>query len=207
MTCPARRNRCAANINLFLQGLRTFLRVTAQHKPAAIRERLAAVEERLATLIPLAQQWVDVGGSSVRLFSTFFRWANQSRVSFSQSLSPSVVSALECLNRPILEQFVISYTLALRWSAYPHGCAQPSTVLVDRSLMDSTHKASRVNSARSAPEKLFLIGAFPLAVGTTIVRPSRPCQNLSQSNSRKGTTRGRRPISKLTCCFRPAFSA
>lgn len=52
---------CAANINLFLQGLRTFLRVTAQHKPAVIRERLAAVEERLATLIPLAQQWVDVG--------------------------------------------------------------------------------------------------------------------------------------------------
>ncbi|MCS6297432.1 MAG: HD domain-containing protein [Nitrospira sp.] len=51
----------AANISVFLQGLRTFLRVTAQHKPAAIRERLAAVEERLATLIPLAQQWVDVG--------------------------------------------------------------------------------------------------------------------------------------------------
>lgn len=51
----------AVNINLFLQGLRTFLRVTAQHKPAAIRERLVAVEERLATLIPLAQQWVDVG--------------------------------------------------------------------------------------------------------------------------------------------------
>lgn len=51
----------AETINLFLQGLRTFLRVTAQQKPAAIRERLAAVEERLATLIPLAQQWVDVG--------------------------------------------------------------------------------------------------------------------------------------------------
>ncbi|MBS0172155.1 MAG: HD domain-containing protein [Nitrospira sp.] len=51
----------AVNINLFLQGLRTFLRVTAQHKPAVIRDRLAAVEERLATLIPLAQQWVDVG--------------------------------------------------------------------------------------------------------------------------------------------------
>lgn len=51
----------AENIHLFLQGLRTFLRVTAQHKPAAIRERLAALEERLATLIPLAQQWVDVG--------------------------------------------------------------------------------------------------------------------------------------------------
>lgn len=51
----------AANISLFLHGLRTFLRVTAQHKPMVIRERLAAVEERLATLIPLAQQWVDVG--------------------------------------------------------------------------------------------------------------------------------------------------
>lgn len=51
----------AENIKLFLQGLRTFLRVTAQHKPAAIQERLAALEERLITLIPLAQQWVDVG--------------------------------------------------------------------------------------------------------------------------------------------------
>ena len=51
----------AANISLFLHGLRTFLRVTAQHKPSAIRERLAAVEERLAALVPLAQQWVDVG--------------------------------------------------------------------------------------------------------------------------------------------------
>lgn len=51
----------AANISVFLQGLRTFLRVTAQQKPAAIRERLTALEERLATLIPLAQQWVDVG--------------------------------------------------------------------------------------------------------------------------------------------------
>lgn len=51
----------AANISVFLQGLRTFLRVTAQHKPAVIRERLAALEERLATLVPLAQQWVDVG--------------------------------------------------------------------------------------------------------------------------------------------------
>lgn len=51
----------AENIKLFLQGLRTFLRVTAQHKPAAIRERLAALEERLVTLVPLAQQWVDVG--------------------------------------------------------------------------------------------------------------------------------------------------
>ena len=51
----------AANISLFLHGLRTFLRVTAQHKPSAVRERLAAVKERLEALVPLAQQWVDVG--------------------------------------------------------------------------------------------------------------------------------------------------
>ncbi len=51
----------AANITLFLHGLRTFLRVTVQHKPSAVRERLAAVEERLVALVPLAQQWVDIG--------------------------------------------------------------------------------------------------------------------------------------------------
>lgn len=51
----------ASNITLFLHGLRTFLRVTAQHKPAAVRERLAAVEERLVALVLLAQQWVDIG--------------------------------------------------------------------------------------------------------------------------------------------------
>ncbi|MGC3976057.1 MAG: hypothetical protein QM771_16980 [Nitrospira sp.] len=61
MLFEASEKVCAENISVFLQGLRTFLRVTAQHKPAVIRERLAAVEERLATLIPLAQQWVDVG--------------------------------------------------------------------------------------------------------------------------------------------------
>ena len=125
---------CAANINLFLQGLRTFLRVTAQHKPAAIRERLAAVEERLATLIPLAQQWVDVGRvERVRLFPTFFRWANQSRVSFSAVSPFGCVRPRDASSRPILEQFVISHTLALRWSAYPHGCAQPVHSSVDRS--------------------------------------------------------------------------
>lgn len=51
----------ASNITLFLQGLRTFLRVTAQHKPAAVRERLTVVEERLVGLVRLAQQWVEVG--------------------------------------------------------------------------------------------------------------------------------------------------
>ena len=51
----------AANITLFLHGLRTFLRVTAHQSPAAVRERLDAVKERLIALVPLAQQWVDIG--------------------------------------------------------------------------------------------------------------------------------------------------
>jgi hypothetical protein len=51
----------AANIALFLNGLRTFLRVTIHQKPSAVRERLNAVRERLVALIPLAQQWVDIG--------------------------------------------------------------------------------------------------------------------------------------------------
>lgn len=51
----------AANIIQFLHGLRTFLQLTVQHKPPAVRERLAAVEERLIALVPLAQQWVDIG--------------------------------------------------------------------------------------------------------------------------------------------------
>jgi hypothetical protein len=51
----------ASNIALFLNGLRTFLRVTIQQKPSAVRERLDAVKERLIALIPLAQQWVDIG--------------------------------------------------------------------------------------------------------------------------------------------------
>ncbi len=51
----------AANITLFLNGLRTFLRVTVQQKPSAMSERLHAVKERLAALVPLAQQWVDIG--------------------------------------------------------------------------------------------------------------------------------------------------
>jgi len=51
----------AANITLFLHGLRTFLRVTVQQKPTAVRDRLAAVKERLVALVPLAQGWVDIG--------------------------------------------------------------------------------------------------------------------------------------------------
>ena len=51
----------ASNMIQFLHGLRAFLQLTVQHKPSAVRERLAAVEERLAALLPLAQQWVDIG--------------------------------------------------------------------------------------------------------------------------------------------------
>jgi hypothetical protein len=51
----------ASNITLFLQGLHTFLRVTAQHQPTVVRERLIAVEERLMALVRLAQQWVEIG--------------------------------------------------------------------------------------------------------------------------------------------------
>ncbi len=51
----------ASNITMFLHGLRTFLLVTAQNRPSAVGERLAAVQERLAALVPLAQQWVDIG--------------------------------------------------------------------------------------------------------------------------------------------------
>jgi hypothetical protein len=51
----------ATNITMFLHGLRTFLLVTAQNGPPAVGERLAAVQHRLAALVPLAQQWVDIG--------------------------------------------------------------------------------------------------------------------------------------------------
>jgi hypothetical protein len=51
----------ASNIAIFLNGLRTFLRVTVHQKPSAVRERLEAVKARLVALVPLAQQWVDIG--------------------------------------------------------------------------------------------------------------------------------------------------
>jgi hypothetical protein len=51
----------ASNIAIFLNGLKTFLRVTVQQKPFAVRERLEAVKARLVALVPLAQQWVDIG--------------------------------------------------------------------------------------------------------------------------------------------------
>ncbi len=65
----------AANITLFLHGLRAFLRVTAHQTPAAVRERLDAVKERLVALVPLAQQWVDIGRVERSAIFDILPWA------------------------------------------------------------------------------------------------------------------------------------
>lgn len=61
LLCEEAARVSASNLAVFLNGLRTFFRITAEHKPATVRQRLAAVAERLHSLIPLAQQWVDIG--------------------------------------------------------------------------------------------------------------------------------------------------
>ncbi len=57
----AARKVNASAIMLFLEGLRTFLTVASYRKVALALQRLEAVETRLDALIPMAQQWVDVG--------------------------------------------------------------------------------------------------------------------------------------------------
>lgn len=51
----------AMTIMLFLQGLKSFLSVTAYRKVTALPSRLEALELRLKTLIPMAEQWVNLG--------------------------------------------------------------------------------------------------------------------------------------------------
>ena len=51
----------ASMINMFLQGLRSFLLMTAYKKAAMLPQRLEMVEARLQTLIPMAEQWVNIG--------------------------------------------------------------------------------------------------------------------------------------------------
>lgn len=51
----------AATITMFLQGLKSFLTVTAYRKLATLPQRLEAVEERLRALVPMAEQWVTLG--------------------------------------------------------------------------------------------------------------------------------------------------
>jgi hypothetical protein len=51
----------AATITMFLQGVKSFLTVTAYRKVATLPQRLEAVEERLKALVPMAEQWVTMG--------------------------------------------------------------------------------------------------------------------------------------------------
>lgn len=51
----------AATITIFLQGLKSFLSVTAYRKLATLPQRLEAVEERLRALVPMTEQWVTLG--------------------------------------------------------------------------------------------------------------------------------------------------
>lgn len=51
----------AMTIMMFLQGLKSFLTVTAYRKVTALPIRLEALELRLKTLVPMAEQWVNLG--------------------------------------------------------------------------------------------------------------------------------------------------
>jgi HD domain len=51
----------ATTIMMFLQGLRSFLMVAAYRKTSMLAQRLGAVETRIQTLIPMAEQWVNIG--------------------------------------------------------------------------------------------------------------------------------------------------
>jgi hypothetical protein len=48
-------------IMTFLQGLRSFLMVAAYRKAATLPQRLATVETRIQALVPMAEQWVNLG--------------------------------------------------------------------------------------------------------------------------------------------------
>ncbi|MEQ1793758.1 MAG: HD domain-containing phosphohydrolase, partial [Nitrospira sp.] len=51
----------AMTIMMFLQGLKSFLTVTAYRKVNSLPNRLEALELRLKTLIPMSEQWVNLG--------------------------------------------------------------------------------------------------------------------------------------------------
>jgi len=51
----------ATMITMFLQGLRSFLMVAAYRKTSTLAERLGAVETRIHALIPMAEQWGNLG--------------------------------------------------------------------------------------------------------------------------------------------------
>jgi len=51
----------ATMITMFLQGLRSFLMVAAYRKTATLAQRLETVEMRIHALIPMAEQWGNIG--------------------------------------------------------------------------------------------------------------------------------------------------
>ncbi len=51
----------ATMITMFLQGLRSFLTVAAYRKTSTLAQRLGTVETRIHALIPMAEQWVNIG--------------------------------------------------------------------------------------------------------------------------------------------------
>jgi hypothetical protein len=51
----------ATMITMFLQGLRSFLMVAAYRKTATLAQRLGTVETRIHALIPMAEQWGNIG--------------------------------------------------------------------------------------------------------------------------------------------------
>jgi hypothetical protein len=57
----AARKVNASSLMLFLAGLRSFLTVAVARPLAFLSHRFEAVEARLASLIPMAEQWVELG--------------------------------------------------------------------------------------------------------------------------------------------------
>jgi HD domain len=51
----------ATMITMFLQGLRSFLMVSAYRKTSSLAQRLGTVETRVHALIPMAEQWSNIG--------------------------------------------------------------------------------------------------------------------------------------------------
>ncbi|HKP00865.1 MAG TPA: HD-GYP domain-containing protein [Nitrospiraceae bacterium] len=51
----------ATMITMFLQGLRSFLMVSAYRKTSSLAQRLGTVETRVHALVPMAEQWSNIG--------------------------------------------------------------------------------------------------------------------------------------------------
>ncbi len=51
----------ATNLALFFNGLQAFFNVISEKGVALVSKRIAAVESRLGAVVPMAQQWVEMG--------------------------------------------------------------------------------------------------------------------------------------------------